>query len=158
MLPYVLQEAYPTTLDGWLDGFIRNAHLEREIQIIELAAVVYRQLTWSVRLGRKEEARLYGVLHALSSGGISDGLDDEIPGACQGRPRCSRCVPRPGQLEPGRDSKPAVLLRTSGAGSRRSFGSFAWPRSFSVDASIVRFARRLPLPLDSALPSWDSVA
>ncbi|MGB2986152.1 MAG: hypothetical protein WBE26_09745 [Phycisphaerae bacterium] len=75
----VLREAYPMTLDGWVDGFIRDAHPESEIQIIEAVAVVYQQLTQSVKLTHDDKVTLYGVLCVLSASGPSDEIDDKIP-------------------------------------------------------------------------------
>lgn len=75
----VLHEAYPMTLDGWVDGFVRDSHPENEIQIIEAVAVVYQQLTESVRLTHDDKATLYGILCVLSAGGPSHELDDKIP-------------------------------------------------------------------------------
>jgi hypothetical protein len=43
-LAVVLDEAYLMTMDGWVDGFCRDAHPEREIALFEAVAVVYAKL------------------------------------------------------------------------------------------------------------------
>ncbi len=75
----VLVEAYPMTLDGWLDGFLRDADPESEIQVIEAVAIVYQQLTQSVNLTHDDKAMLYGVLCVISASGASDKVNDKIP-------------------------------------------------------------------------------
>ena len=69
----VLGEAYPMTLPGWIDGFMRDAHPEPEIQMIEARAVVYERLAAQACLSREEKRRLYALLCAVSAG--SDGPD-----------------------------------------------------------------------------------
>jgi hypothetical protein len=75
----VLAEAYPMTLDGWIDGFLRDAHPEREIQIIEAVAVVYRQLTEGRDFSVEEKQRLYGILCTLTAMGESPELQASLP-------------------------------------------------------------------------------
>lgn len=57
-LPYVLAEAHPVTLDGWVDGFMRDADSKGEIQIIEAIAVVYQRVTQIVELSGADKATL----------------------------------------------------------------------------------------------------
>src|SRR5262249_11414606 len=65
----VLDEAYPMTLDGWVDGFMRDADPESEIQIIEACAAVYQRLASQGSLSTDEKKRLYAVLCMISPGG-----------------------------------------------------------------------------------------
>lgn len=65
----VLIEAYPMTLDGWVDGFLRDANPEAEIQIIEACAVAYQRLASQASLSPQEKKRLYAVLCVISAGG-----------------------------------------------------------------------------------------
>jgi len=76
----VLQEAYPMSPDGWVDGFMRDANPESEIQIIEAVAVVYAQLAENADLRSEGKRMLYGVLCVLSAGGPSPELEEKIPG------------------------------------------------------------------------------
>lgn len=76
----VLAEAYPMTLDGWVDGFLRDADPESEIQIIEACAVVYQHLTATVSLSPEEKGRLYAVLCVISTGGAGPELASSLPG------------------------------------------------------------------------------
>jgi hypothetical protein len=78
----VLTEAYPMTMDGWVDGFKRDAFPETEIQTIEACAVVYRDLTQQAQLSADENKRLYGVLCAVSCGVDEAQLVSAVP---QGR-------------------------------------------------------------------------
>jgi hypothetical protein len=64
-----LADAYPMTLDGWVDGFLRDADPESEIRIIEACASVYRRLAAETSLSPPEKERLYSILCALSAGG-----------------------------------------------------------------------------------------
>ncbi len=64
-----LAEAYPMTLDGWVDGFLRDADPELEIQIIEACVSVYQRLASVASLSPPEKKRLYSVLCVLSAGG-----------------------------------------------------------------------------------------
>jgi hypothetical protein len=75
----VLAEAYPMTLDGWVDGFMRDANPESEIQIIEACAVVYQRLSSRGSLSPEEKKRLYAVLCVLSAGGASPELASAVP-------------------------------------------------------------------------------
>lgn len=75
----VLMDAYPMTLDGWLDGFMRDADPESEIQIIEACAAVYRQLTDRAPLSVDEKKKLYAVLCAVSSGEDGPQLAAALP-------------------------------------------------------------------------------
>src|SRR5688500_6433194 len=54
-------EADPMTLDGRVDGFLRDADPESEIRIIEACASVYRRLASEASLSPPEKERLYGV-------------------------------------------------------------------------------------------------
>jgi len=80
-----LSEAYPMTLDGWVDGFVRDLYPESEIKIIEAVAVVYLRLTERTKLSIKEKQQLYAVLCLLSAGGASQEIEDTIP---RGLPNC----------------------------------------------------------------------
>ena len=64
----VLAEAYPMTMEGWVDGFLRDVEPENEIQIIEAVASVYSRLVAEARLSVQEKRTLYGVLCAMSAG------------------------------------------------------------------------------------------
>lgn len=75
----VLAEAYPMTLEGWIDGFLRDANPEQEIQIIEAVAVAYRQLTAQADLSAEEKKRLYGILCTLTAMGESPELQASLP-------------------------------------------------------------------------------
>jgi hypothetical protein len=75
----VLIDAYPMTLDGWVDGFMRDAHPESEIQIIEACATVYQELSKQVHLSRDEKGRLYAVVCAISSGAEGPQLAAALP-------------------------------------------------------------------------------
>jgi hypothetical protein len=75
----VLAEAYPMTLDGWVDGFMRDAHPESEIQIIEACAAVYQRLSAQASLGPGEKKRLYSVLCVISAGGAGPELASAVP-------------------------------------------------------------------------------
>lgn len=75
----VLAEAYPMTMEGWIDGFLRDADPESEIRIIEACAVAYQQLTSQARLSPKEKTRLYSVLCALSAGVTGPQLASALP-------------------------------------------------------------------------------
>lgn len=75
----VLAEAYPMTLEGWIDGFRRDAHPESEIAIIEAVASVYLQLVAGTHLTVDEKQRLYGVLCLISAGNESPELAAHVP-------------------------------------------------------------------------------
>jgi hypothetical protein len=75
----VLAEAYPMTLDGWVDGFMRDANPESEIQIIEACALVYQRLASQASLSPEEKKRLYSVLCAISAGGAGPELTSAVP-------------------------------------------------------------------------------
>jgi hypothetical protein len=75
----VLAEAYPMTLDGWVDGFLRDANPESEIQIIEACAVVYQRLASQASLSPEEKKRLYSVLCVISAGGAGPELVSALP-------------------------------------------------------------------------------
>ena len=64
----VLQDAYPMTLEGWIDGFICEPNPESEIRLIEAAAVVYQQLTDHSILDKNQKEILYGVMIFMSFG------------------------------------------------------------------------------------------
>jgi hypothetical protein len=87
----VLIDAYPMTLDGWVDGFMRDADPESEIQIIEACAVVYQQLAGQGPLSADEKQRLYAVLCAVSSGAGGPQLAAVVP-AGKGLPPLDRIV------------------------------------------------------------------
>jgi hypothetical protein len=76
----VLAEAYPVTLDGWVDGFMRDANPESEIQIIEACAVVYQRIVSAALLTPEEKKQLYSVLCVISAGGAGPELASAIPG------------------------------------------------------------------------------
>ena len=75
----VLAEAYPMTMEAWVDGFLRDSDPESEIRIIEACAVVYRDLNEQVRLAPAEKRRLYSVLCVLSTGGFGPDLEAALP-------------------------------------------------------------------------------
>lgn len=75
----VLIEAYPMTLDGCVDGFLRDANPESEIQILEACAVTYQRLTAGATLGPAEKKRLYSVLCVISAGGAGPELASAVP-------------------------------------------------------------------------------
>jgi hypothetical protein len=75
----VLIDAYPMTLDGWVDGFMRDANPESEIQIVEACAAVYQQLTARTRLSVAEKKRLYALLCALSACADREQLATALP-------------------------------------------------------------------------------
>ena len=75
----VLVEAYPMTLDGWVDGFMRDANPESEIQIIEACAAVFQRLTAQMALRPDEKKRVYSVLCVISAGGAGPELASAIP-------------------------------------------------------------------------------
>lgn len=77
----VLIDAYPMTLDGWVDGFMRDSDPESEIQIIEACATVYQRSTALARLSGEEKERLYAVLCALSAGADKSELAAAVPTA-----------------------------------------------------------------------------
>lgn len=58
----VLAEVYPMSLEGWIDGFLRDLHPEQEIGFIEAAAATYRSLTAKSNLSRDEKGKLYAAL------------------------------------------------------------------------------------------------
>jgi hypothetical protein len=74
-----LREAYPMMLDGWIDGFMRDAHPESEIQIMEACAVVYKRLATQASLSPQDKKRLYGALCAISRGSDSWDLASVLP-------------------------------------------------------------------------------
>ena len=63
-----LIDAYPMTLDGWIDGFMRDMHPEKEISIIEACAVVYQRVTDKKRLPDKLKREIYGLIVSISAG------------------------------------------------------------------------------------------
>ncbi len=75
----VLIDAYPMTLDGWVDGFMRDLNPESEIQIIEACAVVYQCLTKPAHLSADEKKRVYAVLCAVSTGADGPQLAAALP-------------------------------------------------------------------------------
>lgn len=75
----VLVEAYPMTLNGWVDGFMRDANPESEIQIIEACAAVYQRLVSRAALSPDEKKRLYSVLCVISAGGGGPELAVALP-------------------------------------------------------------------------------
>ena len=78
-LSEVLHEAYPATLAAWIDGFMRDANPESEIQIIEACAVVYQRLVMQAHLSQDEKRRLYGVLCVISGGDYGPELASYLP-------------------------------------------------------------------------------
>jgi len=75
----VLAEAYPMTMEGWVDGFLRDAEPESEIRIIEACAVAYQRLTSQARLSPEEKERLYAILCTLSGGETGPQLASALP-------------------------------------------------------------------------------
>jgi hypothetical protein len=75
----VLSDAYPMTMEGWIDGFLRDAHPENEIQIIEACAYVYQHLSADSRLSFDEKRKLYSVVCAISAGAPTSTLDAVLP-------------------------------------------------------------------------------
>ena len=74
-----LKEAYPMTLDGWVDSFLGETYPEKEISIIESLAVIYLKLTTNTKLTLKEKKSLYSLLCAISCGVPLKDLKKEIP-------------------------------------------------------------------------------
>src|SRR5258708_714162 len=74
----VLREAYPMTMEGWIDGFLRDANPEQEIQILEACAWAYQHLSSGLRLAADEPQKLYSVLCALSAGTAESHLEDGL--------------------------------------------------------------------------------
>jgi hypothetical protein len=87
----VLAEAYPMTLDGWVDGFLRDADPESEIRIIEGCAVVYQQLGAQAALSAEDKKGLYSVLCIISAGGGGPELADALP-AGKGLPDLEKII------------------------------------------------------------------
>ena len=87
----VLIEARPMTLDGWVDGFLRDVDPESEIRLIEACAVVYRRLTEKATLTPEEKKRLYSMLCGISMGQEGPGLAAGLP-AGKGLPGIDRIV------------------------------------------------------------------
>src|SRR5262249_26053163 len=75
----VLAEAYPMTMEGWIDGFLRDADPESEIRIIEACAVAYQRLTAQARLSPEEKTHLYSVVCAISAGVSGSQLATALP-------------------------------------------------------------------------------
>jgi len=78
-LQYILKEVYSMTLDGWVDGFLRDMHPENEISIIEAAAVVYQKLTSNTRLPLQEKENLYALIISMSTGVPPKYLKKNVP-------------------------------------------------------------------------------
>lgn len=78
-LRQVLSEAYPMTMEGWIDGFLRDLDPEREIRILEAIAAVYARLTAETNLSTKEKQQLYDVLCLISAGVTTPELTSLIP-------------------------------------------------------------------------------
>ena len=76
-LQTVLSDAYPMTLDGWIDGFLRDSNPESEIQILEAVAAVYQRHEPGLASGDKK--RVYAVLCMLSAGASPADLQGELP-------------------------------------------------------------------------------
>jgi len=75
----VLAEAYPMTMEGWIDGFLCDADSESEIRIIEACAVVYQRLASQAPLSLEEKKEVYSVLCALSAGAAGPQLASALP-------------------------------------------------------------------------------
>jgi len=75
----VLVDAYPMTLDGWIDGFMRDSNPESEIRIIEACASVYHRLCNGASLSPAEKKRIYSILCALSAGADGPELQAALP-------------------------------------------------------------------------------
>ena len=63
----VLVEVYPMSLEGWIDGFLRDSNPEVEIRYIEACAVAYSQLVTRASLSREEKGHLYATLCQATS-------------------------------------------------------------------------------------------
>ncbi len=67
-LQVVLRGARPMTLDGWVDGFLREMHPEQEISIWESVAAVYLKLISNTRLSLEGKKSLCSLICAMSFG------------------------------------------------------------------------------------------
>ncbi len=75
----VTQEAYPYTLDHWIDDFIGENRPENEIRIVEAIAVVYLQISENTDFKSEDKQGLYRLLCILSLGMTFQKIDDTIP-------------------------------------------------------------------------------
>lgn len=66
-LKAILEEAYPLSIEEWIDGFRRDTDPEQEIQIIEALAWVYVQLTNGIDLSPELKKQIYSTLCYLST-------------------------------------------------------------------------------------------
>lgn len=79
-LKVILEDAYPLTIDEWMDGFKRDTHPEQEIQIIESLAWVYVQITNGIELSTDTKKKLYSTLCYFSScRALPKDIEDHIP-------------------------------------------------------------------------------
>lgn len=74
----VLAEVYPMTLDGWVDGFMRDLFAESEICTFEACAVVYQELTAHQELPMAAKKQLFGML-VMMSAGVQPGPETALP-------------------------------------------------------------------------------
>ena len=56
------------TLDGWLDGFLRDTNPDREIRLIEACASAYQHFAQQLELTADAKKTLYAVTCALTCG------------------------------------------------------------------------------------------
>jgi hypothetical protein len=74
-----LAEVYPITLDGWVDGFLRDTHPEQEIRKVEAVAATYRRLTEaSPELDRTSREKLYGIICGISFGAVPPETEEMV--------------------------------------------------------------------------------
>jgi hypothetical protein len=69
----VLSEVYPMTMEGWIDGFLRDMHPEQEIAILEACAVVFQSLSDAPDLTRDDKGHIYVAICGVSSGFVPTG-------------------------------------------------------------------------------------
>lgn len=67
-LQVALREVYPMTLDGWVNGFLRDMNPEEEISCIEGLAATYQKFTSNTKLSLKAKKTLYAILSSMSTG------------------------------------------------------------------------------------------
>jgi hypothetical protein len=67
----VLAEAYPMTMEGWIDGLLRDIDPEREIRCLEACAAVYgRLVAGAPGLNKDERGTVYAAVCRISSGSV----------------------------------------------------------------------------------------
>jgi hypothetical protein len=67
-LQNVLREVKPMTLDGWVDGFLRDTNPGKEISIMEKVAVVYLKLTSYTKFPLEVKQSFFCMLCNMSFG------------------------------------------------------------------------------------------